>query len=222
MNTLRIILRGLSDTLEHLLPFCLATLAWWAAMILVLPGPGATIALFAITDPRRAVDRPDWREGISLAWASTRRGWLVTLIMLPLVAVVLLNLRTYAGSGSRWGLLTPLWVYLLLFGVTLTLYAFSLSAVTDLPLGSAIQRSALLVVAFPIRSAVVTFVLLFIVAAGGLLVVPLVMFVPALAAAVINRTVLTGLGLPIVDPLAPTPERKIEEQRRSSTSRFGP
>ena len=222
MKTVRLILRGFSDTLEHLLPFSLATLAWWAAMVLVIPGPGATIALFAITDPRRAVDRPDWREGLSLAASRSGRGWLVTLVTLPLVAVVLLNLRTYAGSGSRWSLLTPLWAYLLLFGVTLTLYAFSLSAVTDLPFGRSIQRAALLVVAFPIRSAAVTFVLLFIVAAGGLLVVPLVMFVPALAAAVINRTVLTGLGLPIVDPLAPTPEREVEERRRSSTSRFGP
>lgn len=222
MRTLRIILRGLSDTLEHLLPFTLATLAWWAAMVLVVPGPGATIALFAVTDPRRAVDRPDWRESLSLVWAASRRGWLLTIITLPFVAVVALNLRTYTGSGSRWGLLTPLWLYLLLFGVTLTLYAFSISAVTDLPLIRAIQRSALLVVAFPIRSAMVTFVVLLLTAVGGLLVVPLVMFVPALAAAVINRTVLMGLGLPVIDPLTPTPEREIEERRRSTTSRFGP
>jgi hypothetical protein len=53
-------------------------------------------------------------------------------------------------------------------------------------------------------------------------VVPLVMFVPTLTAAVVNRVVLDGLGLPVLDPLAPTAERLVEEQQRAAASRFGP
>jgi hypothetical protein len=48
------------------------------------------------------------------------------------------------------------------------------------------------------------------------------MFVPALIAAVVNRVVLDGLGSPVLDPLAPTDERLVEEQRRATASRFGP
>jgi hypothetical protein len=69
---------------------------------------------------------------------------------------------------------------------------------------------------------VVTVVVLFVIAAGALLVVPLVMFVPALTAAVVNRVVLDGLGLPVLDPLAPTAERRVEEQQQAAASRFGP
>ena len=53
MGTLRLIGRGLTDTLESLLPFVLLTLAWWICLCLVIPAPAATVTLAAMTDPRR-------------------------------------------------------------------------------------------------------------------------------------------------------------------------
>ena len=74
----------------------------------------------------------------------------------------------------------------------------------------------------PGQALAVAVVVLFVIAVGAALVVPLVMFVPALIAAVVNRVVLDGLGSPVLDPLAPTDERLVEEQRRATASRFGP
>ena len=74
----------------------------------------------------------------------------------------------------------------------------------------------------PGQALVVAIVVLCVIAAGAALVVPLVMLVPALIAAVVNRVVLDGLGLPVLDPLAPTDERLVEEEQRAAASRFGP
>ncbi len=67
MRGLHIVLKGLSDTLEHLLPFTLASLGWWLGIVSILFGPGATQMLFRIADPRiiSELDRPGIRAGIS-------------------------------------------------------------------------------------------------------------------------------------------------------------
>jgi hypothetical protein len=55
---------------------------------------------------------------------------------------------------------------------------------------------------------------------AAVLVVPFIMFVPATVAAIFNRFVLAGLRIEIPDPLAPTPERAAEVQKRRKW--FGP
>src|SRR5918993_1405133 len=125
MRTLRLIGWGLTDTLESLLPFTLLTLAWWVCLFLVIPAPAATVTLVAFADPRRAVDRPDWREALGLTRRNLWRGWGVVLPSLPFVAVLLANLSFYGGGTDRWGGLVPLWTVLLLFALAGVLYAFA-------------------------------------------------------------------------------------------------
>jgi hypothetical protein len=222
MRTLRLIGRGLTDTLESLLPFVLLTLAWWVCLCLVIPAPAATVTLAAMADPRRAVARPDWRAVLGAVRRNLWRGWGVVLPPLPFVAVLLANLSFYGGRADRWDVLVPLWTVLLLFALAVVLYTFAVAGLTDATAWSATKRAGLLVVRRPGQALVVAVVVLFVIAAGALLVVPLVMFVPALTAAVVNRVVLDGLGLPVLDPLAPTAERLVEEQQRAAASRFGP
>src|SRR5918994_1409294 len=222
MGTLRLIGRGLTDTLESLLPFVLLTLAWWLCLCLVIPAPAATVTLAAMADPRRAAARPDWREVLGAVRRNLWRGWGVVLPPLPFVAVLLANLSFYGGRADRWDVLVPLWTVLLLFALAVVLYAFAVAGLTDATAWSATKRAGLLIARRPGQALVVAVVVLFVIAAGALLVVPLVMFVPALTAAVVNRVVLDGLGLPVLDPLAPTDERRVEEQQRATASRFGP
>ena len=223
MGTVRLIGRGFSDALEHLLLFALLTFAWWAAVLLVIPGPGATIALFAMTDPRRAIDPPDWREAVAVARRNLRRGWALALLTVPLPVVLIWNLGFYGTDGGRLGWLIPVWVLLLGLFLALGAFAFSVSALTDAPAVDALKAGAVLVAARPGRAVFTSVIGWLLVALGTILVVPLVMLVPALVAAIVNRVVAAGLGLAIVDPLAPTEERAREERTRAGRrSRFGP
>ena len=150
------------------------------------------------------------------------RGWGVVLPFLPFVAVLLVNLSFYGGGTDRWGVLVPLWTLLLLFALAGALYALAVAGLTDATVWSATKRAGLLVVQRPGQAPRGRDRGFFVIAVGAALVVPLVMLVPALIAAVVNRVVLDGLGLPVLDPLAPTDERLVEEQRRAAASKFGP
>ena len=44
--------RGLRDTLDNLLPFTLASFAWWLSLLLIVTAPAGTLALFAFADPQ--------------------------------------------------------------------------------------------------------------------------------------------------------------------------
>ncbi len=219
---LRLIGRGFLDSLEHLLPFVVSTLFWWLCVVLVLPAAPATVALVAITDPRRAVDRPEWREAVARARANIGRGWRVALLTVPPVVVLFANLAFYGDRASAWGVLVPLWTLLLLIAVAVCLYAFAVAGLTEGTATTTVKRALWLVLTRPFRALAVALVALVLVGLGRALVVPLVMFVPALVAAIVNRVVLDGLGVEVVDPLTPTPERADEERRRTAASRFGP
>ena len=222
MRTLRLIGRGASDTFEHLIPFAVLSLCWWACVALIVPAPGATLALAALTDPRRSVDRPEWREVVPIVRANLVRGWRLALLTLPFLAVLAANLGSYAGANSRWALLVPLWTLLFVTALAVLLAAVSVAGLLDTPALDSVKLGVLVALRRPFRTLAILVVLGLIVAVGTLLVVPLVMPVPALVAAMVNRFVLGTLGIAVPDPLAPTAEREEEERRRASASRFGP
>ena len=223
MRGVRIVLRGLSDTFENLLPFSLASLGWWLAALTLVLGPGATVALYRVTDPRLAsqLDRPGWRESFAVARRANRAGWSVALVALPLVAVLLVNLSSFrAGQGL--GVLTPLWVVLLWLIGAATACTFALMALLGAGPLADLKRGALLVVAHLPRTLVVGVLTWLLVGVAGVLVVPFFTLAPALVASIASRFVLDTLGVPVADPLLPTDERRREEEIAASRSRFGP
>ncbi len=221
MGALRLVGRGCRDTVQQLLPFVVLTLTWWLCVGLVLPAAPATVVLAAMTDPRRAADRPEWREAVRWVWANLGRGWVVAALTLPPVAVLFANLSFYGDRATGWGLLVPLWTLLLLIGIAVCLYAFAVAGLTEGPATATVRSALWLVLARPFRALAVALVAVVLVGLGRALVLPLAIVVPALVAAIVNRVVLDGLGLPVVDPMAPTDERMAEERQRSSASRFG-
>ncbi|HEY7030919.1 MAG TPA: hypothetical protein VH482_06320 [Thermomicrobiales bacterium] len=220
----RIFFRGLSDTLENLLQFVLCSLSWWLCCLTVVLAPGAVVALFAAADPRitSGFDRPGPRAFVADAVRHLRRGWKLTLVAAPILALLTYNLWFYGAADSRLSLLTPAWFVLLVIGSLIALSAFSIVALLDEPPLSALRAAAVLTGARVGHALVVGLLLYALIVLGGLLVVPLFMFLPATVAATIDRLVLDGLRIPIHDPLAPTDERRVEELVAKDRKRFGP
>ncbi len=84
MTPIKIVARGLSDTLESLLPYTLASLLWWPCLLSILPAPGATLALFRFTDPRfiaASYERPGLRDSIAYGIRSSGRAWKLALLL---------------------------------------------------------------------------------------------------------------------------------------------
>ncbi|MDQ3043568.1 MAG: hypothetical protein M3R06_00240 [Chloroflexota bacterium] len=175
---------------------------------------GPTIALFAMTDPRRIVARPDWREALEVARGSFRRGWLITLVFLSPVAILIRNLTYFGVSGSPFSSLAIFWAALLLIFCTIGAWAFAVAGLRGVNGRAALRGGARLVATHPVRAVSVSIVCWLLLALSALLIIPLIMFAPAMIAAIVNRCVLDGLGIEVEDPLEPTAERHREDRVR--------
>jgi len=223
LRTLRLLGKGLSDTFEHLLPFAVFSVFWWIGVFLVPLAPGATVALFAMTDPRHQTNQPDWRDAFGIARRNFAKGWLLAAVPLPLLLVLGWNLWFYLGADSRFGLLVPVWFVFLGLTASVLLASFAVAGLLDRPAGEALKGGLDVVMLSPFRWLILTLIGYLIIALGTVLVVPLIFFVPAMLAAIVNRAVLHGLDIKVFDPLEPTQERE-QEARKSGKrrSRFGP
>ena len=205
--------RGLRDTLDHLLPFTLASMSWWVGLLLIVPGPAATLALLARCDPARLGDHVALtaREALNLVRAELLRGWLIALAFgLPALALVN-NLIAYRDERGAIRWLQPVWIVLLLLVVTAGGIAGSLRAVHHQTIRGALGMGIVMTLARVHRTIPIGIALWVIAAIGGILVIPAIMFIPALVAATVNHLVYDALGIPVEDPLAPTEERRREE-----------
>lgn len=216
---LRPVGRGLRDTLDHLLPFLWMSLSWWLGLFLVVTAPAATLALFSAADPRRLEEhqRPNRREALDLVRRWLRPGWALALVIAVPVLVLVTNIVSYRDSDGDGQLLLPLWTVLLLLTLTAGGIATSLVAIHGLAIQVAIRRAVLLSLARAPTALPVALALWLLVAVGGLLAVPAVMFIPPLVAVTLNHLTYQALGIEVRDPLEPTPERRAEEQRAESS-----
>jgi hypothetical protein len=181
--------------------------SWIALVGWVIFGPAATVALFAVTDPRRAVARPDAREVVGIFWSHLTYGWKLAVVTLPVPLVLFNNLVVFGGSEDSLAVLSPLWAVLLLISIGFLFISFAVAAIFATPLRETLRRTTFVLVTAPFRSLFVLAVLFVWVLLGTGLVVPIVLFVPALVAATLDRLVVRVFGIPVIDPNAPTEER---------------
>jgi uncharacterized membrane protein YesL len=223
MRGFRIVLKGMHDTFEHLLTYTLASMAWWLGVLPIVTAPAATLALFTQTDPRIGTekDRPTWRETLSYARAHFFQAWGLALMTVPLIAVLIVNIVTIRPGENDFGVLAPIWLFLLLIAALITTGGFAGVALLGQRPVEALKRSALLTAAHLPRALIVAVLLWLVIVISSVLIVPLFTFLPALVAATVNRFVLDVHGVDVVDPLTPTEERRREEAARKG-AKFGP
>lgn len=200
----------------------LASLLWWLGVLLIVTAPPATTALFAVTDPRRAIDRPEPRDVLVQLRRQAWSSWKLFLIAGPIIGVLVWDLGFYGGGAGGLAVLAPLWLVLLIVACAITIASISALALTESPVSTALRRGTYVVLSAPFRSVLLLLVSAVYTLIGTVLVVPLVLIVPPLIAATFNRLVLTQLQMPVIDPLAPTEERLREEQIKRSKKKAGP
>lgn len=204
---------GLKDLFEQFLTMSLFSLAWWLSVILIVPGPPATVALFSMADPRRQTSTPDMADAIAVFRSSFKRGWGFALCTVPLIVILLWNLTSYAGTSQVLAAIVPLWVIMLLLVVIVTVDGFAVAGTMESGVKNAFRGAMFVLVSRPFMSICLAIVLLILAFFMTITVLPMLLVGPALIACVVNRFVLTILGIEIVDPLAPTDERAYERER---------
>lgn len=207
MRALRIFGRGLKDTYEHLFGYVLASIGWWITALLIVTLPAGTLTLFMVTDPRRSIDRPDWRETVAFLRASLGRGWILALVTLPIPVVLLLNLYSFAGTDSSLAFLTPLWIVLFVIGTIVMFLSFATMSLLSGGLSASLKRAGYVAAAAPTRTILVFSLLLVVSFVSWIAVVPAILLGPAIVGATLNRLVLDVFDIAVIDPSKPTDER---------------
>lgn len=238
VHFLRILGRGARDVYDQFAYFMLLSIAWVLAAAPAFVGytllalspllipvaiftaflvPPATVTLFALTDPRRVIDRPDLREVMGIFGDSVKRSWQIALVTIPVLIVLIWNTMFFSGTESYMAAFVPLWLIMLVFLFILTLYMFALAGLMESGVRNAFRGGMFVLVSRPFVS---LFISLFIIIVGVLFtvsVLPMLTIGAPLFAAIVNRMVLTELKVPVIDPNQPTSEREWEKERGLNT-----
>lgn len=210
MRFLRLVGSGFKDTYSQFLPLVLYSIVWWISLLLIIPGPPATVTLFSLADPRRAAQVPDWEEARGIFFSSFKRSWIVALLFVPVELILIVDLAFFGGNQGL-GVLTPLWALMTILVAIIGMYAFSVAGTMESGWRNAYRGAFYLMVTRPFRSFFL-FLLLFALEFVMLfMVVPFILLGPGLVASIINRFTLAGLNVEVPDPNAPTTERTMEK-----------
>lgn len=234
MRFLRLIWRGVRDVFEQMIFMMGLSLAWWLCLAPLVVGyfmttltpillpvalltaflvPPATVTLFSMADPRRIVNKPDMQEMVSVFATSVRRGWTIALATVPFLLVLAWNIAYFQGASTFLAAFVPLWFIMFVFVFILMLYMFSLAGTMESRLRNAFRGGMFVLVSRPFTGALLSILIMVVAAIFTVLVLPMLLFGPALLAAVINRFVLDALQVDVIDPNAPTSERAFEREK---------
>ena len=209
----KLLWQGIKDLFEQFLTMIMFSVAWWLSVLLIVPGPPATVTLFAMADPRRQTSTPEMSDAIAVFRTSFRRAWGFALCTVPLILILVWNLAAFAGTADLLAALVPLWVIMLLLLSILTVEGFSVAGTMESGVRNAFRGAMYVLVSRPFMSISLAIFLLFLSFVMTITVLPMLLVGPALIACIVNRFVLTILGVEIIDPSAPTVERAYERER---------
>ncbi|HYI25841.1 MAG TPA: YesL family protein [Thermomicrobiales bacterium] len=187
------------------------SLLWWVCAILIVPMAPATVALFSMADPRRHVSVPELSDAIDVFKTSWKRSWGIWLLTVPFIAMLLWNLTYFSGTSSLLAAMVPLWIVLLVLLWIVALYAFSMAGTMESGVRNAFRGAMYVLVVRPGVSIALGLFLIVLIGVMSVMVIPMLLFGPALVASIVNRVTLTALGEEIIDPSAPTVERAREQ-----------
>lgn len=213
MRFLGLVWRGIRDVFEQFTTMVLLSLAWWVCLITIVLAPPATVTLFAMADPRRIVNRPDMSDAVAVFRAAFKRSWLIALATIPALAVLTWNILFFSGTSSFLTAFVPLWTIMLIAIFILSIYMFSVAGTMESGLRNAFRGAMYVLVSRPFTGILLGLLIIAVGAVFAVLVLPMIALGPAVLAAVINRVVLAGLHVEVIDPYAPTNERQVERSQ---------
>jgi hypothetical protein len=213
VSALRLALRSYREFYDRIWWMLLLTAVWWLLLTTIIFVPTATLLLFKHADPRAGVwdDRPDIRESGQILWSQLARGWLITVATVPLVGLMAFNMTYYGGGDSSLSFLAPIWLMLLILGITATITIFAVAGVTDLPAKEAIVTGARLAAMRLPAALMIVFVTalvpILMITSTYYVLLPIAVLIPGLVATAFSKFVLKAMGTAVPEPNQPTDER---------------
>ena len=217
LTAFRLAFRAYRDFYDQIWWLMLVLVAWWILTATVVFAPSATLLLFHQADPRRGAwdERIGFRGFARFLLDNFVRGWTLALAVLPLIGLITFNLSYYGGGDTTLAVLAPIWLVLLIMGITAAVVVFSVAWTTNLP-PSECLKTGLRMTGVRLPTALV---ILFLTGLLPVLLIstlpflyPLVLSVPGIVATAFSTFVLKAMRVAIPEPNKPTDERLHEKR----------
>ena len=188
MKALHTFWQAIRDLYDDLLLFAGASLLWWLATLLIIPGPPATAGLVYLA--HRVVN--EQRVEISFFWQEFkgrfRTSWLVGGTSLLVLILIIVNFLFYSSLGNFLKYAVIVWAYLFLMWLAMQVYLFPLIwEMQDPRFGWLLRNAVMLALARPGYTLVLLVLLAAAAALSAILPFLLVLVWPALVALVCAR-----------------------------------
>jgi uncharacterized membrane protein YesL len=210
---LRLVGRGLKDVFDQLLTLSAMSLLLWASLVTIVGFPPMLLSLFGMADPRRQVMSPEFRDVVPMFRRGFGRAWAVFVVTMPLIVILVWNTSFFGGSGEAFQVMVPLWMLMTIIMFILMLFAFSVAATMETGVRGALRGAIFVLVQNPFRGLALSVFLILLGIVMTISVVPMLFLGPGIIASIVNRFVLWGLQVDVIDPNSPTDERAFERQR---------
>lgn len=198
-NALYVIRTSIVDIWEHLVLVMACSLTWLVLVVLIIPGPPATVALFEMAE-RLARREPllEWRDYLRAVRARFGLGWRWAAIVTPVVAILLIDILAMPRIFSPTVAAPAQWFFIVTLALWLVVNWYALALLFQqkaLSMRLALRNGAVLLLQHPLFTFVLTAVTALLLWLGVILVLVNLLFGPMLVALIGTHAVLDRLAL---------------------------
>lgn len=198
-NALQVLRASIVDLWEHLVLVMACSLTWLALVVLIIPGPPATVALFEMAE-RLARREPllEWRDYLRAVRARFGLGWRWAAIVTPVVAILLIDILAMPRIFSPTVAAPAQWFFIVTLALWLVVNWYALALLFQqkaLSMRLALRNGAVLLLQHPLFTFVLTAVTALLLWLGVILVLVNLLFGPMLVALIGTHAVLDRLAL---------------------------
>jgi uncharacterized membrane protein YesL len=115
---------AIRDLYDELLLFAGASVVWWLATVLIVPGPAVAAGLYHLADRVVGEQRVDFGFFWQKSKESFKSSWPVAAVNLLSLIIIIINILFYSGLGNFLRYITIAWTYLLLMWLAMQIYLF--------------------------------------------------------------------------------------------------
>lgn len=198
-NALQVLRASIVDIWEHLVLVMACSLTWLVLVVLIIPGPPATVALFEMAE-RLARREPllEWRDYLRAVRARFGLGWRWAAIVTPVVAILLIDILAMPRIFSPTVAAPAQWFFIVTLALWLVVNWYALALLFQqkaLSMRLALRNGAVLLLQHPLFTFVLTAVTALLLWLGVILVLVNLLFGPMLVALIGTHAVLDRLAL---------------------------
>lgn len=198
-NALQVLRASIVDIWEHLVLVMACSLTWLVLVVLIIPGPPATVALFEMAE-RLARREPllEWRDYLRAVRARFGLGWRWAAIVTPVVAILLIDILAMPRIFSPTVAAPAQWFFIVTLALWLVVNWYALALLfqqKELSMRLALRNGAVLLLQHPLFTFVLTAVTALLLWLGVILVLVNLLFGPMLVALIGTHAVLDRLAL---------------------------